>query len=67
MYELDAILTLKKTHPCGGREWKIVRLGADVKLQCVTCGKYVNLTREALRKNAKLSTTPTKNGSDENG
>ncbi len=50
MYALNDILTLKKPHPCGGREWKIVRLGADVKLQCATCGKYVNLMREELKK-----------------
>jgi len=55
MYELNAILTLKKTHPCGGQDWKIVRVGADVKLQCTTCGKYVNLTREQLKKNVKSS------------
>lgn len=53
MYELNAIVTLKKQHPCGGWQWKIVRVGADVKLQCVTCGKYVNLTRDELKKRAK--------------
>jgi hypothetical protein len=53
MYALNEVVTLKKTHPCGGSDWKIVRVGADIKLQCVTCGKYINLTREELRKNAK--------------
>lgn len=53
MYELNEIVVLKKQHPCGGREWKIVRVGADIKLQCVTCGKYINLTRDALKKSAK--------------
>lgn len=55
MYELNEILTLKKPHPCGGRDWKITRMGADIKLQCVTCGKYVNLTREELKKSVKIS------------
>ena len=64
MYELNEILTLKKPHPCGGREWKIVRIGADVKLQCVTCGKYVNLTHDALRKSVKMQSNQ---GSNENG
>lgn len=53
MYALNEVVTLKKTHPCGGNDWKIVRVGADIKLQCVTCGKYINLTREALKKRAK--------------
>lgn len=63
MYELNDIITLKKTHPCGGREWKIVRIGVDVKLQCTTCGKFINLDRDILRKSA----TPfIRKGSDDN-
>ena len=54
MYELNEVYLLKKPHPCGGREWKIVRVGADIKLQCLTCGKYVNLTREELKKRGKV-------------
>ena len=53
MYELDTVVTLKKQHPCGGWDWKILRVGADVKLQCVTCGKYVNLTRDELKRRVK--------------
>ena len=46
MYELNEILTMKKPHPCGGREWEIVRTGADIKLKCLTCGKTINLMRD---------------------
>ena len=53
MYGLNEIVTMKKQHPCGGTDWKIVRIGADIKLQCVTCGKYINLTRDELKKRAK--------------
>jgi hypothetical protein len=53
MYELNDVLTLKKSHPCGGLEWKIVRVGADIKLQCLTCGKYINLMREELKRRVK--------------
>lgn len=53
MYELNDILVLKKTHPCGGSEWKVVRLGADVKLRCLTCGRFVNLTRDELKRRVK--------------
>ncbi|MBQ8405840.1 MAG: DUF951 domain-containing protein [Clostridia bacterium] len=55
MYELNVIVTMKKQHPCGGAEWKIVRVGADIKLQCLTCKKYVNLTRDELKKRAKAT------------
>lgn len=53
MYELNTVVTMKKAHPCGGTEWKVVRVGADIKLQCNTCGKYINLTRDELKKRAK--------------
>ncbi|MBQ3221900.1 MAG: DUF951 domain-containing protein [Clostridia bacterium] len=53
MYELNDILVLKKTHPCGGSDWKVVRLGADVKLRCLTCGRFVNLTRDELKRRVK--------------
>ena len=55
MYGLNEIVTMKKQHPCGGTEWKIVRVGADIKLQCVTCGKFINLTRDELKKRAKAT------------
>lgn len=55
MYGLNEIVTMKKQHPCGGAEWKIVRVGADIKLQCVTCGKFINLTRDELKKRAKAT------------
>lgn len=55
MYGLNEIVTMKKQHPCGGTEWKIVRVGADIKLQCVTCGKFINLTRDELKKRARTT------------
>lgn len=53
MYEIGDIVTLKKQHPCGGKTWLVVRVGADVKLQCQTCGKYVNVMRDDLKKRIK--------------
>lgn len=53
MYMPNEIVTMKKPHPCGGRDWEIVRAGADVKLRCLTCGRTVTLTRDELKKRAK--------------
>lgn len=53
MYEVNDLLTLKKAHPCGGKAWKVVRVGADIKLQCATCGRYLNLARDELKKRVK--------------
>lgn len=53
MYELNQIVRLKKPHPCGGKDWEIVRVGEDLKLRCLTCGRFVNLTRDELKKRAR--------------
>ncbi|MBO4251081.1 MAG: DUF951 domain-containing protein [Clostridia bacterium] len=31
----------KKPHACGGKEWEIVRTGADIKLRCLSCGRII--------------------------
>jgi len=46
--KLDDIVRLRKPHPCGGYEWKIVRLGADIGLECMTCHRRVLLSRRDL-------------------
>lgn len=44
---------LRKAHPCGGFEWEVVRLGADIGLVCLTCGHKVLLTRRELARRMK--------------
>lgn len=50
---LDDILRLRKPHPCGGYEWRVVRLGADIGLECQTCRRRVMLTRREVEKRTK--------------
>jgi len=51
--ELNDILKLKKPHPCGGYEWKVIRLGADIGLECQTCQRHVLLSRREVRNRLK--------------
>ncbi len=37
---------LRKPHACGGRDWKVTRIGADIGLECQTCAHRVLLTRD---------------------
>ena len=60
MCEIGEVLTMKKPHPCGGWEWSVVRVGADIKLQCSTCGKFLNVTRDELKKRMKTGGNKTK-------
>jgi hypothetical protein len=55
--ELNDILRLKKPHPCGGYEWKVIRLGADIGLECITCQRRVLLTRRELSNRLKRNLT----------
>ena len=50
---LGDVVRLRKPHPCGGYEWDIVRLGADIGLQCTTCGRRVLLTRREFERRVK--------------
>ncbi|MFZ6026511.1 MAG: DUF951 domain-containing protein [Chloroflexota bacterium] len=49
----DDLVRMRKPHPCGGYEWKVTRLGADIGLECLTCGRRVMLTRRELARRAK--------------
>lgn len=51
--QLDDLVRLRKPHPCGGYEWKVIRLGADIGLECRTCGRRVLLTRRELARRLK--------------
>lgn len=48
-----AVIRLKKNHPCGGSDWVVYRIGADIGLECVTCKHRVMLTRRELTKRLK--------------
>jgi hypothetical protein len=45
---LGDVVRLRRTHPCGGSEWLVDRLGADIGLRCRACGRHVLLDRRTL-------------------
>ncbi len=47
------ILTMKKPHPCGGKRFKVLRIGMDFKIKCETCGREVMVPRNKVEKNIK--------------
>ncbi|HEX9268644.1 MAG TPA: DUF951 domain-containing protein [Candidatus Limnocylindria bacterium] len=50
---LDDVVALRKTHPCGGDTWRVVRLGADIGVRCTTCGRRVLIGRADLERDIK--------------
>ena len=57
---------MRKPHPCGGYEWKVVRLGADIGLVCQTCQHKVMLSRRDLEHRMK-ALIPAENPEEKNG
>ncbi len=51
--QLGDVLIMKKLHPCGSREWEVMRTGADLKLRCLGCGRVVMGPRSNFEKNVK--------------
>ncbi len=50
---LGDILEMKKPHPCGSKEWLVLRVGMDFRLRCQGCGHEVMLPRSKAEKNIK--------------
>lgn len=46
-------LVMKKTHPCGGKEFLVLRSGMDFKIRCTTCGHEVMVPRLKCEKNIR--------------
>lgn len=53
VYEVGDIVKLKKQHPCGSQEWKILRVGADFRLECMGCGHQIMIARKLVEKNTR--------------
>ena len=52
-YRLHDVLELKKEHPCGSRQWEVLRLGMDIKLRCLGCGHEFMQPRRNIEKMIK--------------
>ncbi|HKZ54328.1 MAG TPA: DUF951 domain-containing protein [Anaerolineales bacterium] len=50
---MDDVLRLRKPHPCGSRDWAVVRLGADIGLKCLGCGRRVLMPRREVARRLK--------------
>ena len=58
------VLELKKLHPCGSNQFRILRVGADVRVVCVGCGRDMTINRIKLE-NAIKKIIPVQTGESE--
>jgi len=52
---LGDVVRLRKPHPCGATDWIVVRIGADIGLKCLGCGRRILLTRRELSRRMKAT------------
>jgi hypothetical protein len=46
---------LRKAHPCGSTDWRISRVGADIRITCEGCGRRVMLPRDVFNRRVKAA------------
>ncbi len=51
--QVGDVLELKKPHPCGSKEWAVLRIGMDFKLRCAGCGHEVMAPRSRIEKSIR--------------
>ena len=52
-YTIGTKVIMKKPHPCGTNKWEITRLGADIRIRCLNCGRSVLIPRIEFNKKLK--------------
>lgn len=53
IFDLGDIVEMKKQHPCGTNQFEVIRVGADIKIKCIGCGRIVMIPRNKFQKDAK--------------
>ena len=52
-YKLNSKVIMKKQHPCGTNLFEITRMGVDIKIKCINCGRTIMLPRIEFNKKIK--------------
>ena len=64
---LNDILVMKKAHPCGDKQWKVLRVGADFRLKCLGCGHEIMVPRLKAEKNIRTIIPQERSSTDLSG
>lgn len=51
--QIGDVVTLKKQHPCGSKEWEVLRVGMDFRLKCMGCEHQIMIPRKQVEKNIR--------------
>ena len=54
IYDLNSIVEMKKEHPCHkSKQWRVIRVGADIKIKCLGCNAIVMMSRHDFERKLK--------------
>jgi len=59
---LGDIVSMRRPHPCGENRWEIVRVGMDIRLRCLACGRRVLMPRAQFERQVRGFFTSTGRG-----
>ena len=65
--QLGDILVMKKAHPCGEKQWLVLRTGADFRLRCLGCGHEIMVPRFKAEKNIRNIISANNSSTETNG
>jgi hypothetical protein len=63
--QVNDLVRLRKPHPCGSYEWRVVRIGADIGIKCQVCGRRVLLDRRSFNKRVKTVIRRSERGAEQ--
>ena len=55
---VGAVYRMRRVHPCGGWEWRVVRVGADIGMVCLKCERHVLVERRRFESRMKALVPP---------
>ncbi len=64
-FRIGDVVRLRKPHPCGSHDWRVYRLGGDIGIKCMQCGRRVLLPRRELERRMKVFISRSPGASEE--
>ena len=52
-FKLNDKVIMKKQHACGTNLWVITRIGVDIKIKCIHCGRSIMMDRLEFKRKLK--------------
>ena len=65
-YSVGDTIELRKPHPCGSKQFRVLRVGSEIRVLCLGCNRDMTLDRVKLEKATKSVLCANETESNEN-